>query len=129
MAPLLLTILPALLPAFSDGVRGLISKFTGGRGAEPQNVQEKISLMEADVKRLEALAMLDRPIGPISPWVANLRAASRYVATLAIIATALVLSFIPDVPAPVFDAAWNLAGGAFFFLFGERSYFNLMRKR
>ena len=33
-------ILPALVPAFTDGVRGLIAKITGGAGGQPQNVQE-----------------------------------------------------------------------------------------
>ena len=35
-------ILPALVPAFSDGVRGIIAKFTGGAGGQPQNVEERV---------------------------------------------------------------------------------------
>ena len=41
-------ILPALVPAFSDGVRGIIAKFTGGAGGQPQNVEERVKLMEAE---------------------------------------------------------------------------------
>ena len=52
-------ILPALVPVVSDGVRGIIAKFTGGAGGQPQNVEERVKLMEAEAAKLQALAALD----------------------------------------------------------------------
>lgn len=49
-----LTIIPALLPALTDGIRGLIGRFTKGAGAKPQNIDEVIKLGQAtysDCKR------------------------------------------------------------------------------
>jgi len=97
MSLLATTILPALLPALGDAIRGGVARLTGGTGAQPQNVDEYIRVQEADIKRLQALAELDRPAGNISLWVANLRASARYLATFAVILNAIVLSFVPGV--------------------------------
>ena len=35
-------IFPALLPAVTDGLRGIFAKVTGGAGGTPQNVNERI---------------------------------------------------------------------------------------
>ena len=52
-------ILPALVPAVADGFRGIVAKFTGGAGGQPQNVEERVKLMEAEAAKLQALAALD----------------------------------------------------------------------
>ena len=59
MGSLLSLVLPALVPAFADGVRGLFARLTGGAGAQPQSVGEAIQLMEAQTARVKALAELD----------------------------------------------------------------------
>jgi len=66
-------ILPALVPAFADGARGLIAKFTGGAGGQPQNMTERIELMKAEAEKLQALAALDNPTGEPSKWIIDLR--------------------------------------------------------
>ena len=58
IAALLTTLVPSLIPAFADGVRGIFQRLTGGAGAKPANVGEAISLMKADTERLQALAQL-----------------------------------------------------------------------
>ena len=42
MGSLMGLILPALVPAFADGMRGIFARFTGGAGGMPQNVQERV---------------------------------------------------------------------------------------
>jgi len=124
MSLLLSTVLPALLPALSDGVRGLVGKFTGGAGANPQNVDEVIKLQEAETQRLEALAKLDSVGGGVSPWVANLRASSRYIAVwVALAQWPIVLWLVPEYA----DTGAQFAQSAFFFLFGDRVYLHLKR--
>ena len=54
------TILPMLLPALTDGLRGVFAKITGGAGGNPQNVDERIKLMAADTERLKALSEIGR---------------------------------------------------------------------
>ena len=90
-------ILPALVPAFSDGVRGIIAKFTGGAGGQPQNVEERVKLMEAEAAKLQALAALDGVNGEPSKWIINLRASFRYVIISAIMIFTGVIVFTPDI--------------------------------
>lgn len=77
-------VLPALIPAATDGIKALINKFTGGAGAQPANVDEALKMISADTTRLEALAKLDS-VGNVSQWVANIRALQRPVASILII--------------------------------------------
>jgi hypothetical protein len=94
MGSLLNLILPALVPAFSDGVRGLFAKLTGGAGGQPQNMQERISLIQAETERLKALSALDTPTGEPSKWIVDLRACYRYVIiSFILIATICVVIF------------------------------------
>ena len=48
----LVTVLPALLPALGDGIRGVFAKITGGAGGNPNNVNESIQLMQPETERL-----------------------------------------------------------------------------
>lgn len=126
MTALLSLLLPALVPVASDAVRGIIAKFTGGAGAIPQNVDEEIRLMEAKTKNLQALAELDKPAGNISQWVADLRASFRYIAAGLIILAALLTLYIPT-DIELADIAWQAAGSAFSFIFGDRMYSYIKR--
>ncbi|MES2367192.1 MAG: hypothetical protein V4563_15045 [Pseudomonadota bacterium] len=117
-------IFPALVPAITDGARALIGKFTGGAGAQPQNVAEAIQLMEAQTKRVQALAELDKLPDGASLWVINLRGAFRYIVTGGAVAAAIVGTYTNV--NPVFLALlYDLAGASMSFIIGERMYINL----
>jgi hypothetical protein len=132
MLPLLTLLLPALLPVFSDGVRGLINRLTGGAGAQPANVEEAIKLMGAETEKLKALAELDKPAGDISRWVTDLRASFRYLAAALIIIGTFGLTVAPSIGMPVdievLDTAWNMMGSVFAFMFGDRMYMGLKKR-
>ena len=127
MSVLLTTLLPALLPAVGDGVRGLIAKFTGSAGADPQNVDEKIQLMQAEAEKLKALAEIDKPSGKASQWVTDLRESSRYIAVGVVLLNAAGQSLYNSDPAVVL-LSFELASSGFFFLFGDRVYLNLKKR-
>jgi hypothetical protein len=127
MASILSLVIPALIPALADGIRGVFGRLTGGAGAKPQNVEEQIRLMAAENERLKALAELDKPAENISPWVADLRASFRYIAG-GLIILAAVSSLYVRVDLFLQDAVWNLAGSVFAFLFGDRMYIKFVKK-
>jgi hypothetical protein len=114
------SLIPALLPVATDGVRGLFNKFTGGAGAKPANVEEVVTLMDAETKRLQALADIDSGEG-VSQWVANIRALQRPVVSLAII-----LAYIGVVGSGQDQTIIENVGGyaqmVTFYLFGDRTY-------
>ena len=113
-------LIPALLPAAADGVRGLFNRLTGGAGAKPANVSEVVTLMEADTNRLKVVAEIDKA-GDISQWVANIRALQRPVASIGIIAGYLV-AVITGADAEVTLDLSQYAQMVTFYLFGDRTY-------
>lgn len=120
-------LLPALVPAVADGVRGLFAKFTGGAGAQPQNVGEAIQLMQAQTERVKALAELDALAPNASPWVADLRGAFRYVAVGAIVAAGVGVQFAASVPLEARLLLLDLTGASMSFIIGERMYLGLKK--
>jgi hypothetical protein len=121
-------ILPALVPAFSDGVRGLIAKFTGGAGGQPQNVDERVRLMEAEAAKLQALAQLDSVNGEPSRWIIDLRASFRYVIISSIMIFTGLIVFNPDiVGVAVVSVFLDMTGACMSFVIGERMYLTLKR--
>jgi hypothetical protein len=121
-------ILPALVPAFADGARGLIAKFTGGAGGQPQNITERIELMKAEAEKLQALAALDTPTGEPSKWIIDLRASFRYVIISSIMIFTAVVVFNPDiVGATVVAVCLDMTGACMSFVIGERMYLSLKR--
>ena len=121
-------ILPALVPAFADGARGLIAKFTGGAGGQPQNITERIELMKAEAEKLQALAALDSHTGEPSKWIIDLRASFRYVIISAIMIFTAVVVFNPDiVGATVVAVCLDMTGACMSFVIGERMYLSLKR--
>jgi hypothetical protein len=117
-------IFPALVPAITDGARALIGKVTGGAGAQPQNVAEAIQLMEAQTKRVQALAELDKLPDGASLWVINLRGSFRYIVAGGAVGAAIVGTYVNV--NPVFLAMlYELAGASMSFIIGERMYLNL----
>lgn len=129
MAPLLALLLPALLPVgagiLKDIFGGVSRLITGDTGAKPQNVDEYIKLQESDVKRMQALAELDKPAANISKWVADLRASFRYIgAGLIILAGAFIIVYDALSPntvgAEAYATVTTLMGSVFSFMFGDR---------
>lgn len=123
---ILATIIPALIPAATDGVRAVINRATGGAGSKPKNVAEAIELMKADTERLQVIQQLDLA-GTVSPWVANLRALQRpALATWILVAYIASLLGVGDAEASTVEQLAQLAGMVTFYLFGDRTY-NAMR--
>jgi hypothetical protein len=117
-------LVPALTPALADGVRAVIGKFTGSAGAQPQNVGEAIQLMEAQTKRVQALAALDTLPDGASLWVKDLRGAFRYVITGAAVLGAVAGTWAHVDPV-MLSMLYDLAGSSMSFIIGERMYMNL----
>ena len=128
MTSLLSLILPALVPAFADGARGLIAKFTGGAGGQPQNIKERIELMQAEAAKLQALAALDSPTGEPSKWIVDLRASFRYIIISSIMIFTAIVVFNPDVVGATVVAVFlDMTGACMSFVIGERMYLAIKR--
>lgn len=129
MGSLLTILLPAIVPTLADAFRGVVAKFTGNAGANPQNVTEAIALMQAQTARLQALAQLDALAPNVSPWVANLRGAFRYIAVGAIESAAIVAIFTPGLDQTALGVILELAGASMSFIIGERMYLGLKARQ
>jgi hypothetical protein len=127
MGSLISLILPALVPAFADGARGIIAKFTGGAGGTPQNMQERIQLIQAETEKLKALAALDMPNGEPSKWIIDLRASFRYfIVTFILLATIFVV-YSPSVSSSIVAVFLDMTGACMSFIIGERMYLGLKK--
>ena len=111
------TIIGALVPVGVEGVKQVIARFFGGVRAT--TIEEQIKLDENEIKRIEALARLDTPVGTPSQWVVDLRASARYVGALAVI-TVGVLVILMNADSKVQEIGLQAANIAFGFLFGSR---------
>jgi hypothetical protein len=118
---------PALLPALTDGVRGIFAKFTKGAGGTPVNVTERIQLMQAETARLQALAEIDKPAGEPSLWVNNLRSSFRYLAIIIIWLATVGAVFTSTVPEAITLIMLDLSGACMSFVIGERMYLTLRK--
>ena len=118
------TILAALVPVGVEGIKQVISKFTGG--VRPASVEEQIRLNDSEVGKLNAIAAMDNPFGTPSQWVVDLRAASRYIGALLVIAVGVTSIYLPvdDYTKGIALEAANIAFG---FLFGSRIMANLQK--
>ncbi len=119
-------VLPALVPALADGLRGLFARFTQGKGAQPQNIAEQIQLMAAQTDRVKALAEIDALSPNASPWVADLRGAFRYVAVGGILLSTLIATLTHADPASL-AVLLDLSGASMAFIIGERMYLGLKK--
>jgi len=120
-------IFPALMPALTDGLRGIFAKVTGGAGGTPQNVNERIQLMQAETARLQALAEIDKPSGEPSRWVTDMRSSFRYIAILIIWLATIGAVFTPDIAQPITLMMLDLSGACMSFVIGERMYLSLKK--
>lgn len=125
-----ITLLTAFMPMITDGARGLINKFTGGAGAKPANVEEAIQMVDADIRKLQAIAELDKVQGNVSQWVSNVRAMQRPVFVALIMVSWLIMLFIHgDInPDEVIRITSNLASSASFYILGDRTYMYFKNK-
>jgi hypothetical protein len=127
MNSILSLIFPAVIPVLADGVRGIFAKFSGGAGGTPQNVDERIKLMEAETARLQALAEIDKPSGEPSKWVTNFRASFRYMAILLIWIATIAAVFTKGIEPSVTMLLLDLSGACMSFVIGERMYLTLKK--
>jgi hypothetical protein len=118
------TLIGALIPVGIDGIKQMFTRFAGG--VKPTTIAEQLQLEEADIKRIEALAKLDNPYGTPSQWVVDLRASSRYIGALVVIAVGLSTLYLPVDPF-VQRIGLEAANIAFGFLFGSRIMANLKK--
>lgn len=142
MNPLLTLLLPALLPAGVDALKTLgssiIGKVFGTAGAQPKSVDEYVRLVAAETEKLKAIAALDTSGGASpSQWVVDYRAASRYILATII----LGMTFVSVISYVVFpslqteaagwavDALLQLSQSVFAFMFGDRVYLALNKKK
>ena len=119
-------LIAALLPVASDGVRAIINKFTGGAGAIPSTPEQHLAMVDSDIKRLEALAKLDTVGSNVSSWVNNVRALQRPVAVCLCVGGYLIAVYTNSDHA---IEVGELARMAVFYLFGDRTYMYLSRKK
>ena len=112
------TIIGALVPVGAEAIKQLVTRFTGG--VRPASIDEQIKLDQSEIERLKALAALDNPGGTPSQWVIDIRASSRYVGALAVIAVGIGSLFIDGITPDVQKVALDAANIAFGFLFGSR---------
>jgi hypothetical protein len=118
------TIIGALVPVGVDGIKQLITRFAGG--VKPTTIAEQIQLDQSEISRIEAIAKLDNPYGTPSQWVVDLRASSRYIGALVVIAVGLSTLYLPVDPF-VQRIGLEAANIAFGFLFGSRIMANLKK--
>jgi hypothetical protein len=115
----------------TDGARGLINMWTGGAGAKPANAQEAVSLIDADIRKMEAIAKLDAVHGDVSMWVSNIRALQRPVsAAVVLLSWGIVLGIYGDANIDTtINIVSNLASSVIFYLFGDRTYMHFKKER
>ena len=123
MIEILATASAALLPVATDGVRAIINRVTGGAGANPANVAERIELQNADTERLRALAALEQT-GDTYRWVNAVKALQRPLAVSVVLACYASARFLLD---EMPEDLISYAGAVTFYLFGERT--NLYARR
>ena len=126
IASLLSMVLPALVPVMADGARGLFAKFSGGAGGQPQNVAERIQLMQAQNERIKALAEIDQPSGEVSQWVANTRGIFRYAVISGIWTLTAVAMFTNTAEAYTL-VLLDMSGASMSFIIGERMYLGIKK--
>jgi len=118
MSVLLTTLLSALIPVGIEGIKQVITTKMGG--VKATTVEEQLKLDEQDIKRMQALAVLDNPGGTPSQWVIDLRGASRYIMAGVVIVSGVAALFVPEMHLEVKAIAFEGANIAFGFLFGQR---------
>ena len=117
-------LITSLIPVGVDALKGAFNWLLGGAGSEPANVDERIRLMEAEVKKLDALSKLDAPGAEVSRWVADLRGSFRYIAAgVLMVPVPFIVGYAiiyPSALPPVTVYLNEVVGPVFGFMFGDR---------
>lgn len=119
-----LTILTVFAPLLMDGAKALIGKFTGNQPAV-LTANDYVKLLDADIRKLQALADLDKPAGETYPWVNTIRSLQRPVVVVVVL---IAWSYAMGTDSAQADNVSNLASAVFFYLFGERGLGYIKRK-
>jgi hypothetical protein len=125
MSLLLTTLLSSLVPVGVEGIKQIITNFSGG--VKPTTIAEQLQLDEQDIKRMAAVAALDNPGGTPSQWVVDLRGSARYIAAGVVIMGGIGLALVPDLESSIKLVALEAANIAFGFLFGQRIVANFKK--
>ena len=118
------SIIGALVPVGVEGIKQLITNWTGG--VKPASIEDQIKLDQSEISRIEALAKLDNPGGTPSQWVIDLRASSRYLGALIVICVGLSTLYFSTTES-IQRIGIEAANIAFGFLFGARIMANLKK--
>ena len=115
----------AFFPAILDIGKSIIAKIFKLK-AEPQTIDDRIKLMEAQAKYFEAISEFEKPSEYISKWINDLRASIRYLlAGFIFILSAFYFIFGKNVD--IINALMNMDAIIFGFFFGDRVYYNLKK--
>lgn len=127
MDPLLLTtVFTSLLPVAVDGIKTLIGRKTGDKPAV-LTADDYAKVTDVDVRKLQALAELDKPQGSSYPWVEAVRSLQRPV-VVSLVMVSWLYGVIFPMPPDKFLLVSQLASSVFFFLFGERVSFYVQQR-
>lgn len=118
-----ITILAALIPAFSDGAKMMFGKFFGS--AQPKTVDDVLKLKSSDIEQMKAVAALDAT-GQVHMWVNDVRAMQRPTAVVMVV-SAWMYTVIGTVQPETAALVANLASSVVFYLFGDRTYLGLKK--
>lgn len=121
-------ILAAFLPLIIDAVKTGIAKWRGTETPAATSAEEYAQIVDADIRRLEALAKLDA-VGPTSQWVADIRALQRPAVVAAVGLTWVYGAALATMLPEKFLVVSQMAGAVFFYLFGERVSLYIQRAR
>lgn len=119
-------IFTSLIPLIIDGVKSIVGKYTGDKPAI-LSATDYSTVVDADIKKLQALASLDNPNGQTYTWVNSAKVLQRIVVVYATIGAWITATFFVSVPTDRYQLVSNLAGSIFFFLFGDRVNFYLKK--
>lgn len=119
-------ILTAFIPIITDAVKSVIAKFSGNT-PKIVNADDYSKVVDADIKKLEALAKLDTPEGATSLWVNNLKSLQRIIVVYTTIGTWTVATFVIDMSPDKYKLISDLCTSIFFFLFGDRVNFYIRK--
>ena len=120
-------ILTAFIPVLTDVVKSVISKFTGNN-PPIANADDYSKIVDADIRKLEALAKMDSPNGPTSVWVNDAKVLQRIVVVYMTVGAWITATFIISMPPETYKLISNMAGSIFFYLFGDRTNFYLKNR-
>ncbi len=111
MAFPLALVLPALLPPIADGLGSIFKSLFGGKG-EPQTTDDRVKLMDAETRQLEARGKFlgAEQFGDISQWASAVKPGP--VLSWVVALTVLIPRALRESTRPAL--AWAAIGGAFY---------------